>query len=158
MQPRDRARGRARPRAARAQRLGEEVVVAPPLPLVVERDHEEVRPLERLQLLLAVGAAGDRVAQRAGQVVEDRGVEQERPDVLGLAVEHLVDEVVEDEAVAAGERLDEPVRVTRARRGEGRELQPGRPALGPLLERGDVARLEAEAHHVVEERRRLGLR
>ena len=143
-------------RESRAQRLREEVVVAPPLPLVVERDHEEVRPLQRLQQLLAVGAASDRVAQRPAQVVEDGGVEQERPDVRGLAGEHLVDEVVEDEPVAPGERLDEAVRVGRAGGGEGGELQARGPSLGTPLERDDVLRLQAEPHDVVEERRRLG--
>ena len=74
-----------------AQRVGEQVVVAEPLPLVVERDHEQVRPLEGLQHLLAVAAAGERVAQRTGQLSQHRGVEQERPDVVGLAAQHLVD-------------------------------------------------------------------
>ena len=78
--------------------------------------------------LLAVVAPGDRVAQRARQLVEDGGVEQEVRTSVGLAVEHLLDEVVEDEAVAAGERLDEAVRArSRAAQRQGRELQARRP-------------------------------
>jgi hypothetical protein len=47
---------------AGAERVGEQLVVAPPPSLVVERHDEEVRPLEGLQRGLPVGAAGQRVA------------------------------------------------------------------------------------------------
>ena len=90
-----------------AQCVSEQVVVAVPLPLVVERDDEQVPALEDLQPLAAVVAAGERVAQRPRQLREHRGVEEEPANVLGLAVEHLLDQVVQDEAVAAGERVDE---------------------------------------------------
>ena len=91
-----------------AQRVGEEVVVAVPPALVVERDDEQVLALEGLEHRLTVGAAGQRVAEAAGQLVEHGGVEQERAHLVRLAVQHLLDEVVEDEPVAAGEGLDEP--------------------------------------------------
>ena len=52
-------------------------------------------------------SAGDRVAERAGQPLEDRGVEQEGADLVGLPVEHLLDEVVHDVPVVAGEAGDE---------------------------------------------------
>jgi hypothetical protein len=48
---------------ARLQQVGEQVVVAPPAPDVVEREQEEVGPLDLLQQRLTVHAAGDRVAQ-----------------------------------------------------------------------------------------------
>ena len=92
---------------------------------------------------------------------EHRGVEQEPANVVGLAVEHLLDQVVQDEAVAAGERVDEaghPAGVPGAGAAAGREsgqLQPGGPSLGAVLEGGDVRRIEVEAHDVVEERVRL---
>ena len=89
------------------QRVGEEVVVAVPPPLVIEGDDEQVAALEDREHVLSVVPAGERVAQRAGQLVEDRRVEQEGASLFGLAVQDLLDEVVEDEAVASGERLDE---------------------------------------------------
>ncbi len=61
--------------------------------------------------------------------------------------------------MAAGERSDEVAEVGPPRRssarGQGGQLQAGDPSLGPLLERGDVRRLEPQAHHVVEEGGRL---
>ena len=50
---------------------------------------------------LSVGPAGERVAQRAGEPAEDRRVEQEGAHLWRLAVQDLLDEVVEDEPVAA---------------------------------------------------------
>ena len=46
---------------ARPQHIGEQVVVAVPLPLVVQGDEEEVGPLQARQHAAAVVAAGDGV-------------------------------------------------------------------------------------------------
>src|SRR5215207_6398637 len=56
-----------------SQEIGEEVVVAVPAPLVVQRNDEEVVPVQPLQLLLPVGASGERVTQRTTEVIENRG-------------------------------------------------------------------------------------
>ena len=58
----------------RPQDVAEEVVVAVPLPPVVERDQEEVGPLEGFQPRGAALLAGDGVAQRAAQPREDSGL------------------------------------------------------------------------------------
>ena len=50
---------------AGAQQVGEQVVVAPPAAHLIQRHHEQPRPLHLLQQRLAAGAAGDRIAQRA---------------------------------------------------------------------------------------------
>ena len=133
------------------QRVGEEVVVAVPPALVVERDDEQVLALEGLQHRLTVGATGQGVAEAAGQLVEHGGVEQERAYLVRLPVQHLLDEVVEDEPMASGERLDEPgdvAPVGGAGTGPGRQrgqLQPGRPPLGARLERGHERGLQLAA-------------
>ena len=67
---------------ARLQHVGEEVVVAIPLAAVVERDEEQVRPVQRLQRGLAAVLPGDGIAQRTAQPVEDRGLQQEGLDVV----------------------------------------------------------------------------
>ena len=118
-----------------AQEIGEQVVVAPPPPLLVERDQEQAGPLDRLQQLLAVRAAHHGVAQRPAQPVEDRGLQQERAQLGRLAFEHLLGEVVEHEAVAPGELGDEPGDVAAALQRQRREVQARRPALGALAER-----------------------
>ncbi len=66
---------------ARLQHVGEEVVVAIPPTPVVERDEEQVPSIERLQRRLAAALAGDGVAQRPAQPGQDRGLQQEAPDV-----------------------------------------------------------------------------
>ena len=87
------------------EHVGEQVVVAVPGALGVERDNEEVSPLEVRQRPRALGAAGDGVAQRAVEPVEDGGAEQEVANLRGLPGKNLVGQVVDDEPVATGERL-----------------------------------------------------
>ena len=101
------------------------MVVAIPPALVVERDDEQVLALEGLEQRLTVGASGQGVAETAGQLVQHGGLEQERADLVRLPLQHLLDEVVEDEPMASGEGLDEPGDV--AGMGAGRQrgqLQP----------------------------------
>ena len=77
----------------------------------------------------------------------------------GLPGEHLVGEVVDDEPVAAGERLDEAgdlAALRDAAQGERGELEAGDPALGALVERVHVGGGEVQPHHPVEELPRLG--
>ena len=75
--------------------------------------------------------------------------------VSGLALQDLLDQVVDDVAVVAGEAGDEPGDVVAALHRERGQLQRGDPALGARLQRGDVAGGERQAHRLVEVRRRL---
>ena len=132
------------------EHVGEEVVVPVPAATVVERDEEEVRPVEPFDHGGAVGATGHRVAGLGGEPIEDRRVEQERADLLGLVLEHLLGEEVDDEAVVAGEAGDEVGGVDAPLHRERGELQGRDPAFGAGLESGHVALVEAQAHRVVE--------
>jgi hypothetical protein len=138
--------------------VGEEMVVAVPVAAVVERDDEQVRTLEGLEHRPAVVPAGDRVAEGAAEAVEDRGVEEEPADVVGLSAEDLLDEVVHDVAVVPREPGNEARGVRAALERECRQLQRGDPALGAPLQGGDVGVCEVEADHVVQVRRHLGQR
>ena len=108
-------------RESRAKRVGEEVVVAVPVAVVVERDDEHVGAVQRLEQCCTVVAAGEAVAQLAGQLLQDGGLEQEPTRGLGLRTQDLVDEVVEDEPVAAGEVGDEGSGVVRSRAARDRQ-------------------------------------
>ena len=141
-----------------AQGVGEEMVVAVPPALVVERDHEQVLALEGLQHRLTVGTTGQGVAQAAGQLVEHRGVEKERPHVVRLPVQNLLDEVVEDESMASGEGLHELGDISGpaggAGMGPGRQrgqLQPGRPPSVRASSAATSRGLQPQPHHLVEE-------
>ena len=52
---------------ARTEQAGEQLVVAPPGAHLIQWHQEQAGPLDRLQHRLAVGAAGDRIAQRTAQ-------------------------------------------------------------------------------------------
>ena len=122
---------------ARPQHVGEELVVAIPAPPVVERDEEEVPAIERLQHRLAALVTGDGIAERASQPIQDRGLQQEAPDLLGLTVQDLVDQVVDDVAVVPGESRDEAGDVVAALDRERCQLEGGDPPFGPRLQRDD---------------------
>ena len=92
---------------ARPQHVGEQVVVAKPLPLVVQGDEEQVGPLQRREHVATVVTADDGVTERPGEPVEDRRAQQELAHRLGLVREHLLDEVVDEVPVGPGEPGDE---------------------------------------------------
>jgi hypothetical protein len=131
------------------------VVVPVPLPAVVEGDQEEVQPLQGFQGRPGVRATGDRRAQRCGQAVQDRRLEEEGPDLVGLTVQDLVDEVVDDETVVAGEVGDEHRRVVATSERQCGELQRGDPPLCPRFEGVHVGGGEVESHRIVQVGRRL---
>jgi hypothetical protein len=93
-----------------SQELAEEVVVAVPLAALVQRDQEQVRPLDLGERGGGV-AAGDRIADRHAEPLEDRRAEEEVADVAAQPSEHLAAEVVDDVTVVAGEVADEPAGV-----------------------------------------------
>ena len=113
-------------------------MIAVPAPIVVERYDEEVAPLQLFEHLLTARNTGDSVAEGTRQAGQDGSPEQECLDLLGLASEHLLQEVIHDEAMGAGKGLDKAIHVFAAAQGEGRHLQPGNPALCPLVEGGDL--------------------
>ena len=117
------------------QHVGEEVVVPVPAAAVVERDEEQVGPLQRLEPGRAAVLAGHGVAQRAGQPAQHRGLEQEGAHVLGLAGQDLAHEVVDDEAVVPGEAGDEAGDVVPVLHRQGGELEGGDPPLRAGVQR-----------------------
>ena len=87
----------------RAEHVGEQMVVSVPGSTIVERHDEQVGSLQLLESCLAAAAAGHRVAERPFETREDGRLQQKLADLVALAFEDLLDEVVDDEAVVAGE-------------------------------------------------------
>jgi hypothetical protein len=86
--------------------------------------------------------------------LQNRGVEEERSDVVGLAAQHLLQQVVEDKTMAARELVHEAAQVPApdtATSRQRRQLQTSRPPFGPGLQCSDLCWFEAEAHDLVEE-------
>ena len=117
-----------------AEDLGEERVIPVPASLVVERDDQQVRALQLLEPRLAVGHAGDDLAQRAAQAVEDRGAQEELLGLARQAGENLLDDVVEDVAVARPEPPHQVGVVGPAAQRDRGQPQRRSPTLGPIGE------------------------
>ena len=112
-----------------AKRPGEQVVVPEPSPALVQRDEEQVLPLEHVDDLRRVPPCRHRVAERRREPVEDRRLGEEPHDVVGLAADDLLKEIVGDVPVAAGELADGLAWVALASEGQRRQVQSGRPPL-----------------------------
>ena len=82
------------------------MVVAEPAPLGIERDQEQVGALGASQQRIGVLAAAERPRQPGVEARGNRGLDKEASQVIVDVAENLVGEVVEDEALAASERLD----------------------------------------------------
>ena len=133
---------------ARLEHVGEQVVIPIPVATVVERDQEEVPAIQGLQHRLATGLAGHGIAQRTAQPDEDRGPQQEASDVVGLTLQDLFREVIDDVAIVPGEARDEAGDVASPLHRKRCELQGGDPPFGARLQCGDIARAEIEPHHL----------
>ena len=92
----------------------------------------------------AVVPAGQGVTERAAEPVQDRGLQQEELLRSGASVQHLLDEVVDDEPVVAREPGDEPGHVVAPPHRERRQLQRRDPAFGAVLEQVDLRRGQAD--------------
>ena len=128
-------------RSSAGQELPVESVVAVPLAAPVEGHQELVGGLEIPQVGLGARTAEDGVAERAGQLVEDRRPAQEVLDLVGLAGERLPIEVVGDVPVVAG---DGQCGVGAGLRDRRRQVEADRPALGPLGDRVGQLRREVD--------------
>ena len=125
-----------------SQPLGEQRVVAVPLTSMVEREQEEVEPVQLDELLL--GAAFRPVTASHServQPVEDRGLEQEGAHVVRDAREHLVAQVVGDVPIVAGEVVDERTTIGVVLQRNGRQLHPDRPPFGAIDQRAHIVGL-----------------
>ena len=118
----------------RQEHVAEQVVVAVPVAPPVQRHQQQVRPLQVGQGRGGPGQLKHRVAQWPGHPLQHRGPGQEYPLPAGDPRQELRLHVLAHQPVvtAEGDR--------RARDGaafaqvQRREVQPGRPALGPLME------------------------
>ena len=120
------------PKEVREQR-----VVSEPRPRRIDRDHEGVRLLEVEQQPLRPGGPDQAVGERPAHPLDDRGPQQERPDRVGLALQHLGQQVVGDRPLAAGELPDELLGLRVVGERHRGQAQTCRPPLGPGVEQVD---------------------
>ena len=111
-----------------AQVLGEQVVVAEPLALVVERAQEQVAAFELLEHRLAVHAVGQPAREVAAEPVAHRRGQQELQDLRRLGAQHVLREVLADGVVAPGEAADQLGRGRRSRAARATRAAAPRPS------------------------------
>ena len=122
------------PAQLQPEQIREQVVVAEPRALRVERYDERVRVFEFQQDPFRARAAGQQIGQFAIDTIEQAGAHQQVLDVGWLAFERFGEQVLGDRTVAAGEFRDEPLGVGVTSQREHREAQAGGPPFGPLVQ------------------------
>ena len=106
-------------------------------------------------MALPPALSGDRVAQRAVEPVQDGGVQQEVADLAGLALQHLLGQVVDDVAVVSREAGDEPAASSRPCIDRAASCSAAiHPSVRPSSAATSAA-VSSQAHHLVEVRRSL---
>ena len=105
-----------------AKDVGEEVVVSPPLPVIVEWDEEQPGALQIDEPRRSARLSRDCIAQRAAQPLENGGGEQEGADLVALEREDLIGEIVDDETVVAREPGDRRARIVAILQGKTGQL------------------------------------
>ena len=91
---------------------------------------------------VAVTPIGHGITQGRGEAIEDGGLQQEILHVGRLMLKDLIDEIIEDVAIAASKRLNQLSGIGVTAQRQSQQLQAGDPALGALLQRGDIAPIQ----------------
>src|SRR5215216_2956783 len=133
------------------QQLGEEMVVAVPLSLLVQRNHEQVGVGEFTQESARTLPTRDCIAQRASHRPQYRGLQQKLPYILGESSQNLLSQEGDDVAVAAAKRLDEGMLVLLVLQGEGGEVDPRRPPFRTLEQHREVIGADAKPDLLVQQ-------
>ncbi len=136
---------------AMLQQIGEEAMIAIPLARRIERDDEEIGVLQRRQQGAAVLPPGHRVTQGRRETIEDGGLQQEVLHSGRLALKDFVGEVIQDIAIAARKRSNQLPGIGVTAQRQGQQLQPGDPALGALLQHGDIALIQFQPRGLPQE-------
>ena len=121
-----------------AQEVGEQVVVPEATPASVERDQEQLSPMQIPEELGAVVASGHVVAHVAVELIEHRRRRREDRTSAGFARQHLVDEQLGDALIGTVEAGDEHLWVDAIGQGESGKTEPGSPAFGPSHQGVDI--------------------
>jgi hypothetical protein len=111
----------------------------------IDRPQQQIRLLQLEQHGLAIGAARDGIAERPGQFLHERRLQQELVLLRAQVNQHLIAEVLEQATVGRVEVIEQgPCRLAAGDIG-CRQLQHGGPAFSALREIGFRLRIERNA-------------
>ena len=116
------------------EQIGEEVVVAQAVERPIERHDEHRTTPQEVKLLLSARTGRHGVAQWRAEPRQHRGSHQELLRRRRLLLEHLLGQVVDQQAIRPGDLLDRCPRVAGALQRDREELQTSCPSVGPLDE------------------------
>ena len=133
--------------------LAQDLVVAEGLVVVLHRDGEHAAARQLVEEDAAARGPPQAIAQRPRQPPQDAGVEQERAQVLAQPDEHVLGEVLAQEAPAHLGAAQQPPALVggAAPRREVEQLEPRGPALRPARQHGEVARQHGVVVDVAEQ-------
>ncbi len=137
-------------RQAPLEELGEQVMVAEPLALLVQGDDEELLALQAHQHVQAVAPAGQSVAQVGAELVQHRGLIEELLQGHRQAVDHVLGQVVSDVALGAAEAGEEGRAIRIPRQRQTGQMQRGDPPLGARVQLLEFAAAQLQRAHVAE--------
>src|SRR4051794_67249 len=100
-------------------------MIAIPLALIIECDHEKVMTLQILQDSTAFRSTSYRIAEIGIQTFQDAGLQQKLLQRFGLSVKDFIAQIIQHVAVIPGEGSDKLRRVTLALQSQSCQLQPG---------------------------------
>ena len=116
------------------QERAEEMVVAVPVPGLVQRNHEQVGGEQVLQYRRGVSAPGQPLAQGGVELVEHRREEQELDPIVRERSEYLAHQIVGYRALGRGQCVQEPTAMRCSLERHRCKLDGGRPALRQLAQ------------------------
>src|SRR5690606_34662298 len=106
-----------------AQKIAEKLMIAIPVPLIVEAKGKKVTALQHFKYGLTVRLIGEDFAQIAVQAFENAGTKQELLRWFGLSIQHLFAQIIQNVAVIARKHFDEGWHILLPAHGECRQLQ-----------------------------------
>ena len=118
----------------RSEKITKQVVVAEPPAAIVERDDERIRAREGLKRIRGVVRAQHRIAQGWGHPVEDRRTEQEPLEIARLARNYLLQEIVGELLLCAGQFGSPRRGIVAVSQRQGCQRDRGSPPLRPLAQ------------------------
>ena len=124
---------------------------------IVERNEEQVQALQRFQHVLPDLPSRHRVAQGHRQPLQNGCLQQEVLDIIWLLLKHLLKQVIQNIALATGERPDKMIGFLVGLQRHGDHLQCGCPALRARFDRGDMIGRERDSQHLIEQGCDLGV-
>jgi len=119
-------------------------MVAVPLAAPVQRHQQQIRPGQTRQDRGRPGLVQHRLAQRPAHPLQHRGPGQEHPLLRRDPRQKLGLQVRADQLVLAGERRHRVGQRTPVPQRQRRQVQPGRPSLGPLVQLSHLLRAQAD--------------